>query len=170
MTRANKPAHISHEGYVVLLAFLAGLPGSVTALYLLWAGGHSLQYELTLTTVIVCAWLGFAFAVRERVVFPLQTLSNLLGALREGDYSVRGRSPKPDDALGEVMREVNTLGSTLREQRNTNESPSRKNEGAVVYSLIARICKGMRGGAPHRRLHVPRLPRATRRAGARREA
>jgi two-component system, NtrC family, nitrogen regulation sensor histidine kinase NtrY len=63
------------------------------------------------------AWLGFAFAVRERVVFPLQTLSNLLGALREGDYSVRGRSPKPDDALGEVMREVNTLGSTLREQR-----------------------------------------------------
>jgi two-component system nitrogen regulation sensor histidine kinase NtrY len=65
----------------------------------------------------VCAWLGFAFAVRERVVFPLQTISNLLGALREGDYSVRGRSPKPDDALGEVMREVNTLGSTLREQR-----------------------------------------------------
>ena len=49
--------------------------------------------------------------------FPLQTLSNLLGALREGDFSVRGRSPRPDDALGEVMREVNTLGSTLREQR-----------------------------------------------------
>jgi nitrogen fixation/metabolism regulation signal transduction histidine kinase len=61
--------------------------------------------------------MGFAFAVRERVVFPLQTLSNLLGALREGDFSVRGRSPRPDDALGEVMREVNTLGSTLREQR-----------------------------------------------------
>jgi nitrogen fixation/metabolism regulation signal transduction histidine kinase len=37
--------------------------------------------------------------------------------LREGDFSVRGRSPRPDDALGEVMREVNTLGSTLREQR-----------------------------------------------------
>ena len=67
--------------------------------------------------IIVGAWLGFAMAVRERVVFPLQTLSNLLGALREGDFSVRGRSPRPDDALGEVMREVNTLGSTLREQR-----------------------------------------------------
>jgi nitrogen fixation/metabolism regulation signal transduction histidine kinase len=67
--------------------------------------------------VIVAAWFGFAMAVRERVVFPLQTLSNLLGALREGDFSVRGRSPRPDDALGEVMREVNTLGSTLREQR-----------------------------------------------------
>src|SRR5665811_1859090 len=58
-----------------------------------------------------------ALAVREGVVFPLQTLANLLGALREGDFSVRGRSPRPDDARGEVMREVNTLGSTLREQR-----------------------------------------------------
>jgi nitrogen fixation/metabolism regulation signal transduction histidine kinase len=117
VTRSGKPAHLSHEGRVVLLAFLAGLPGSATALYLLWTSGFTLRYELTLTTVIVCAWLGFAYAVRERVVFPLQTLSNLLGALREGDYSVRGRSPRPNDALGEVMREVNTLGSTLREQR-----------------------------------------------------
>ena len=117
MTRSNKNARISHEGYVVLLAFLAGLPGSATGLFLLWTGGYSLRYELTFTTIIVCVWLGFAFAVRERVVFPLQTLSNLLGALREGDYSVRGRSPKPNDALGDVMREVNTLGSTLREQR-----------------------------------------------------
>ena len=31
------------------------------------------------------------FAARERVVFPLQTIANLLGALREGDFSVRGR-------------------------------------------------------------------------------
>jgi len=117
MSRVNKAAHISHEGRVVLLAFLAGLPGSATALYLLWSGGNSLRNEITFTALIVCAWLGFAFAVRERVVYPLQTLSNLLGALREGDFSVRGRSPRPDDALGEVMREVNTLGSTLREQR-----------------------------------------------------
>src|ERR1017187_8450747 len=113
----SKPARISHEGRIVLLAFLAGLPGSAIALYMLWTGGYRAQYELTFTTLIVCAWLGFAFAVRERVVFPLQTLSNLLGALREGDFSVRGRSPCPDDALGEVMREVNTLSSTLREQR-----------------------------------------------------
>ena len=62
-------------------------------------------------------WFGFALAVRERVVFPLQTLSNLLAALREGDFSVRGRAAAFDDALGEVMREVNTLGGTLREQR-----------------------------------------------------
>src|SRR5437867_5405969 len=56
-------------------------------------------------------------SLRRRVVFPLQTLSNLLAALREGDYSIRGRQANPDDALGEVMIEVNALGETLREQR-----------------------------------------------------
>jgi nitrogen fixation/metabolism regulation signal transduction histidine kinase len=113
----EKPARLSHEGRVVLLAFLAGLPGSAAALWMLWTSGNQPKVEWTVTVVVVTAWFGFAFAVRERVVFPLQTLSNLLGALREGDFSVRGRSPRPDDALGEVMREVNTLGSTLREQR-----------------------------------------------------
>jgi nitrogen fixation/metabolism regulation signal transduction histidine kinase len=113
----RKSARIGYEGRVVLLALLAGLPGSACALTILWTGDYPARTQWTLTLLILCAWLGFAMAVRERVVFPLQTLSNLLAALREGDFSVRGRSPRPDDALGEVMREVNTLGSTLREQR-----------------------------------------------------
>jgi nitrogen fixation/metabolism regulation signal transduction histidine kinase len=113
----EQPARFSHEGRVVLLAFLAGLPGAITALIILWSSDSRPQVKWTVSVIILAGWLGFAFAVKERVVFPLQTISNLLGALREGDYSVRGRSPRPDDALGEVMREVNTLGSTLREQR-----------------------------------------------------
>jgi len=119
----EKVARIGYEGRVVLLSLLAGLPGSAIALWLLWAdppaawGDAPTRVQATLTVLIAGCWLGLAIAVRERVVFPLQTLSNLLGALREGDFSVRGRSPRPDDALGEVMREVNTLGSTLREQR-----------------------------------------------------
>jgi nitrogen fixation/metabolism regulation signal transduction histidine kinase len=117
MNASDKPALLSHEGRVVLLALLAGLPGSAIALWLLWSGDYATKVQWTLSVLISGAWLGFAMAARERVVFPLQTISNLLGALREGDFSVRGRSPRPDDALGEVMREVNTLGSTLREQR-----------------------------------------------------
>jgi two-component system nitrogen regulation sensor histidine kinase NtrY len=118
MSASEKPAFFSHEGRVVLLAVLAGLPGSIVALWMVWTADPAYaKVQWTLTVLIVGAWLGFALAVRERVVFPLQTISNLLGALREGDFSVRGRSPRPDDALGEVMREVNTLGSTLREQR-----------------------------------------------------
>ena len=108
---------LSIEGRVVLMALGAGLPGSVTALILLWTGDFTPKAQWTLTVMIACLWWGFAVALRERVVFPLQTVANLLSALREGDFSIRGRAPRPDDALGEIMREVNTLGGTLREQR-----------------------------------------------------
>ena len=94
MNRSDKPALLGHEGRVVLLAVLAGLPGSAVALWMLWSGVPDAKVQWTLTVLIAGAWLGCAFAVRERVVFPLQTLSNLLGALREGDFSVRGRSPQ----------------------------------------------------------------------------
>ncbi|HEY7529239.1 MAG TPA: ATP-binding protein [Gemmatimonadota bacterium] len=47
----------------------------------------------------------------------MQTVSNLLAALREGDYSIRARGAGHGDALGEVLAEVNVLGQTLREQR-----------------------------------------------------
>ncbi len=108
---------LSHERRILLMAVTAGLPGSLVALTLLWAGDYTPKVQWTLTVLIVGLWSGFALAVRRRVVFPLQTVSNLLAALREGDYSIRGRQARPDDALGEVMIEVNALGETLREQR-----------------------------------------------------
>jgi nitrogen fixation/metabolism regulation signal transduction histidine kinase len=108
---------VKHEGSILLMAVAAGLPGSLVALILLWTGDHAPKLQWTLTVLIVGLWCGFAFAVRRRVVFPLQTVSNLLAALREGDYSIRGRHFRTDDALGGVMNEVNALGETLREQR-----------------------------------------------------
>jgi PAS domain S-box-containing protein len=44
-------------------------------------------------------------------------VANLLGALREGDYSIRGLSAKSGSSIATVMREVNDLGSTLQRQR-----------------------------------------------------
>jgi two-component system, NtrC family, nitrogen regulation sensor histidine kinase NtrY len=117
MSRRIKSGRIGYENRVVLLAILAALPGSACALFLVWTSNWPTHTQITWTIVIAGGWLLCALALRERVVFPLQTLANLLGALREGDYSVRGRSYRDDDALGEVMREINTLGSTLREQR-----------------------------------------------------
>lgn len=101
----------------MLHALLVGLPGSVLALVLLWAGSYGLKLQVTLTLLLVLGWAALAFALRNRVVHPLQTLANLLAALREGDYSIRARGARRGDALGEVMLEVNALGETLREQR-----------------------------------------------------
>ena len=87
------------------------------ALLLLWTGDFSLRTQWTVTLVIALLWWIAAATLRARVVFPLQTVSNLLEALRENDFSIRARGARRDDPLGEVLREVNALGDTLREQR-----------------------------------------------------
>ena len=106
-----------YERRILLLALAAGLGSTIAALILLWIGPYSSKLQWTLTVIMVIAWLSFAFSAQSRVVFPLRTLSNLLAALREGDFSIRARGANREDALGEVLREVNALGETLRQQR-----------------------------------------------------
>ena len=114
---ALQPRAISYDRRIWLMAFFTGFPGALTALWLLWAGEYTPKVQWTLSVFILTFWLGCAYALRERVVMPLQTLSNLLAALREGDYSIRGRVNRRDDPLGDVVREVNELSATLRRQR-----------------------------------------------------
>src|SRR5207253_3844736 len=115
--RDRSEQKLSFETRILLMALLVGVPGSSVALILLWHGNHSAKLQWTLTPVILGLWLAFAFALRQRVVFPLQTISNLLAAIREGDYSVRGRGWRARDSLGELISEANALAETLRDQR-----------------------------------------------------
>jgi two-component system nitrogen regulation sensor histidine kinase NtrY len=90
---------LSYERHIQLLALAAGFPGSLIALIFLWTGNFSSSAAWTLSLLIVAFWLGFAASLRQRVVFSLQTLSNLLAAMREEDFSLRGRSARSDDAM-----------------------------------------------------------------------
>lgn len=56
-------------------------------------------------------------ALVEGLIRPLQTLSNVVASLREGDYSFRARSAGSSDALGELATEVNALADLLQRQR-----------------------------------------------------
>jgi nitrogen fixation/metabolism regulation signal transduction histidine kinase len=107
----------SHERQITILALVSPLPALVIALALLWTGGFAPRTQWTLTVLLVALWLVLALALRERVVRPLQTLSNMLAAIREQDYSLRSRRAGVDDALGLAMLEVNTLMDELRERR-----------------------------------------------------
>lgn len=106
-----------HERRVQLLAFFAGLPGVVTAMAILLTGDYTPKVQWTLGVLVMGVWLGCVAAVGERVANPLRTLANLLEAMREGDYSIRARNARDEDALGEVMQQVNAMATTLRAQR-----------------------------------------------------
>jgi nitrogen fixation/metabolism regulation signal transduction histidine kinase len=116
-TRRRPRRRLSHDQRLLLMALLAGLPAVIVSMALLWGGDFTPKVRWTLTVLVAGFWWGFALALRQRVVFPLQTLSNLLAGLREGDASVRARGAMSDDALGEVMLEANILADTMREQR-----------------------------------------------------
>src|ERR1700730_13924575 len=114
----RKPALI-HEQKVLVFALLAGAPAVLTTMIVLWTGDHTPQPKVqwTVSVLILGFWLGFCFGLRDRVASPLRTLANLLEAMREGDYSIRARGIRTDDALGEVMQQVNMMSATLRVQR-----------------------------------------------------
>ena len=117
---ARKPKRrrrFSYERKITWLIFAAVAPAITIALALLWFGNYTSKVQWTLTILIVGFFAAFVLSTREHTVRPLQTLSNLLAALREGDYSIRARGAREDSALGEVFLEVNSLGETLRQQR-----------------------------------------------------
>jgi two-component system, NtrC family, nitrogen regulation sensor histidine kinase NtrY len=106
-----------HDRRIQLLALGAGLPALVLAGVLLFHSDLAPRTQWTLGALVASAWLAFASSAREAVTRPLQTLSNLLGALREEDFSFRARVGRRDDPLGQALSEVNALAQTLREQR-----------------------------------------------------
>jgi len=118
MARKPKDPHrFSYEGRITWLTLAAVVPAVVVALALLWFGEYSAKVQWTLTILIVGCFLAFVSSTREYTIRPLQTMSNLLAALREGDYSIRARGARGGNALGEVLLEINSLGETLRLQR-----------------------------------------------------
>src|SRR5712692_528914 len=118
MKGQTKPRHrFSHEDRLTWITIGAVLPAGIVALAIIWFGGYSAKVQWTLTLLIVGCSAGFVLSAREHIVRPLQTMTNLLAALREGDYSIRARGARENDALGEVLLEINELGETLRRQR-----------------------------------------------------
>lgn len=102
---------------VTALILVGGLPAVVVCGVFLWFWERHAYLKLSVFLAIFFCWLLCTIAARDTVVRTLQTLSNILAGLREGDYSIRGRVKKPDDSHGEVMAEVNQLADLLHAQR-----------------------------------------------------
>src|SRR3982751_233348 len=117
---ANRTArvHWSLEQAVLGLALLAGFPAAVALAWIVWGQNYSFEVRWTLAAAVVVVWIGSAIVAYQMVTRVLYLAANLLGALHEGDYSIRGTGAKPGSAVDLVMKEINSLGDTLQRQRS----------------------------------------------------
>jgi nitrogen fixation/metabolism regulation signal transduction histidine kinase len=131
---AKSGRRLSFERRLRLWFYLLGLPPLVLCWVLLRQGSvEPLAQAITLLAVAA----GWAFAVSlltEQVTRPLQTLANVVAALREDDYSFRARGGRRNDALGDLALEINTLAGMLQGQR----------AGALeAMALVERVMRSM---------------------------
>jgi len=116
-SRAKKRARLLYENRISLYAFLVAVPGLLVSAVLIWAQPWTLGSRIALIAVELFAWWLLALALQEQTTRPLQTLANVIGSLREEDYSFRARNAAPEDALGELSLEVNALADMLADQK-----------------------------------------------------
>ncbi len=108
---------LNYQRLIPALALVSGLPAIIVALTLMWTGDFAVRTQWTVSIVVVLVWISLFFMLRERLIRPLHAVSNMLEALREGDYSLRTRTVGRDDALGLILHEVNGLAQMFHDQR-----------------------------------------------------
>ncbi|MGH9309131.1 MAG: sensor histidine kinase [Vicinamibacterales bacterium] len=133
-TLRTRGLHRSLERSVLLLTLLAGLPAAAALLLVTSRLTYSFEVRWTVAALIVAVWIGSAAAAYQAVTRALYLQANLLGALREGDYSIRGTGAQPGSAVDLVLQEINALGDTLQRQRTEAVESTR-----LLQSVMAAI-------------------------------
>ncbi|MGC9293584.1 MAG: sensor histidine kinase, partial [Acidobacteriaceae bacterium] len=116
------------------LLMLLALPGLVAVVLLLLRLRWPLWATASILVALLLLLVSIFFAIVERIVRPLQTLSNVVAALRDDDYSFRARCVRPGDALGDLAVEVHLLADRLQQRRHVELETS---------ALLARVVETM---------------------------
>ena len=85
-----------------------------------------------------CAWAAVTRRVYDMVLRPLQTMSNVVVAMREQDYSLRARGARRGDALGDLAFEINALATQQQAQRTEAQDAVTLAE-RVISSMLSPV-------------------------------
>jgi nitrogen fixation/metabolism regulation signal transduction histidine kinase len=120
-TRRRSARLPAYERRIIGTSLLVLAPVALAALALAFAGDVVAPWRggLLFGAAVATAWL-VRWQVR-RLLYPLHTLSSLLEALREGDYSLRGVA---GGVLGDVVYDINELADRLQRERLRFEESS----------------------------------------------
>jgi len=122
------------ESRLALLALVGGMPALVVAVVFLFRSNLPAGLAWLFSAVLAVVLLGCCLRIKGRLTYHLNTLSNLLEAVREEDYSMRSRRSRERGAMAEVFGEVNALSATLRGQRVEAREAS-----ALLRKVLAEI-------------------------------
>ena len=123
-----------YERRIVFTALFALAPVAIAAILLAWLGDFSGKVIWTVLVAVAVGVFTATYVLQHQLVYPLRTLSNLVTALREEDYSLRGRNTSREDALGDVMAEISQL-SLLMESRKLEAVEA----SALLRGVLAQI-------------------------------
>ncbi len=113
-TDSGKPSNYANQQ--VRLVLLAGLPGFITALIALGFTEASF-YLIAFVGIILALIIGFAaISGRQKADYQIQTLSSLIEAMIDGDYSLRGRK-QSNPAFQHLLNRINQLADTLQKHK-----------------------------------------------------
>jgi nitrogen fixation/metabolism regulation signal transduction histidine kinase len=108
---------LNFDARIALMTLLITAPGLVVAEIFLWLSGHSVEFKWTITLILALAWMIGTSALHGQVIRPLQTLSNMVAAIREDDFSFRLRGGSREDSLADLIYEINALATRLQQQK-----------------------------------------------------
>ncbi len=113
----RRRGRIGYEKRLHVGLALLGLPVYGLLAVLLWTLHASPLAWLASSAVLVLLWAALQVWLAEQLLRPLQTLSNVVAALREQDYSFRARGARRGDSLGDLALEINALAGDLQAER-----------------------------------------------------
>ena len=110
---------LSFERRLFLWMTALALPAVVLGGWLMEVSGASTFAMVSAAMVFALVWMLVSSSFVELITRPMQTLANVVAALREDDFSFRARGARRGDALGDLALEINALAGTLQSQRSS---------------------------------------------------
>ncbi len=110
---------LKYEQRIRIWLTVLALPTIVCASLLVWERSASPLVTIATAIGLAIFWALTAAYFFEQLVRPLQTLANVVAALREDDFSFRARGARRGDSLGDLAMEINALAGTLQSQRSS---------------------------------------------------
>lgn len=113
------PRRISYERRLRLWLAALALPSLVLLGIVVYHQTGSIALSIIAVLAFAILWAVASSYLFDQLVRPLQTLANIVAALREDDFSFRARGARRGDSLGDLALEINSLVGTLQSQRTS---------------------------------------------------